>query len=144
MTTRIGKNGQLSKDRRHELGQRIEDGEPGTDIVQWLNLQPDVQAILQEQFAGRPIGEQNLSDWKQTGHVEWLRRRAAVIKVARASSPASSRGVPPRESPESVKFIRLNPTKSHQIRLKRSSSLICGARLCEPQHFRLKKTHEQL
>src|SRR5580698_4446633 len=59
MSTRIGKIGRLSKERRNELGQRIEDGLPGMEIVQWLNAQPDVQKILQAQFAGRPISEQN-------------------------------------------------------------------------------------
>jgi len=76
-TTRIGKIGRLSKDLRDELGQRIENGQPGTKIVYWLNHEPDVQDILKELFAGRPISEQNLSDWKQTGHLEWLRRQEA-------------------------------------------------------------------
>jgi len=76
-TTHTGKIGRLSKDRRHELSLRIEDGHPGADIVQWLNQQPDVQKILQDQFAGRPISEQNLSDWKRSGHCEWLRREEA-------------------------------------------------------------------
>src|SRR5271169_306061 len=75
--THIGKIGRLSTDHRHELGRRIENGEPGTDIVNWLNAQPDVREILEAQFAGRPITEQNLSDWKQTGHLEWLRRQEA-------------------------------------------------------------------
>src|SRR5580698_9834832 len=88
MSTRIGKIGRLSKERRHELGQRIEDGEPGTDIVHWLNSQPDVQKILQERFDGRPVSEQNLSDWKRGGHAEWLRREeareAALLLTERA------------------------------------------------------------
>jgi hypothetical protein len=88
MTTRIGKIGRLSKDRRHELNHRIEDGEPGTEIVQWLNNQPDVQKVLQEQFAGRAITEQNLSDWKQTGHVEWLRRQEAREAIGRLTEQA--------------------------------------------------------
>ena len=76
-TTHTGKIGRLSKDRRHQLALRIEDGHPGADIVQWLNQQPDVQKILHDQFSGRPISEQNLSDWKRSGHREWLRREEA-------------------------------------------------------------------
>jgi len=76
-TTHTGKIGRLSKDRRHQLSLRIEDGHPGADIVNWLNQQPDVQKILQDQFSGRPISEQNLSDWKHSGHREWLRREEA-------------------------------------------------------------------
>jgi septum formation inhibitor MinC len=65
----------LPKKLRDELGRRIEDGQPGTEIIQWLNDQPEVQAVLQERFDGRPINEQNLSDWKHHGHVEWLWRQ---------------------------------------------------------------------
>jgi hypothetical protein len=73
MTTRIGKIGRLPKTTRDELGRRIEDNELGADIVFWLNGQDDVKRILAEQFEGRAITEQNLSHWKQTGHLDWLR-----------------------------------------------------------------------
>jgi len=86
--THIGKIGRLPKDCRHELGHRIENGQPGTEIVRWLNAHPEVREILDAQFAGRPISEQNLSDWKQSGHLEWLRRQevheAALGLVERA------------------------------------------------------------
>jgi hypothetical protein len=81
--THIGKIGRLSKTRRHELALRIEDGQTGAQIVQWLNAQPDVQEILQQHFAARPITEQNLSDWKQTGHLEWRRRQEASEAATR-------------------------------------------------------------
>jgi hypothetical protein len=61
-----GKIGRLSKDRRNELAHRIENGETGAEIVNWLNAQPDVRKILEAQFAGRPISDQDLSDFKQT------------------------------------------------------------------------------
>jgi hypothetical protein len=32
-----------------------------------------VQDVLKEHFAGRPVTEQNLSDWKQGGYQDWLR-----------------------------------------------------------------------
>jgi DNA gyrase/topoisomerase IV subunit A len=76
-TTRIGKIGRLPKCCREELGRRIEDGEPGVSLVQWLNGRPDVQKVLAEQFEGRAITEQNLSDWKQGGHADWVRREEA-------------------------------------------------------------------
>jgi len=77
--THIGKIGRLPQDIRNQLGQRIEDGLPGTEIVQWLNGHPDVQQVLKDQFGGRPITEQNLSEWKQTGHPELLRRQEARL-----------------------------------------------------------------
>jgi hypothetical protein len=82
-TTHVGKIGRLSKYYRDELGRRIGDGEPGKEIVKWLNDQSRVQEVLKEQFGGRPITEQNLSEWKQTGHPEWLRREEARLFVTR-------------------------------------------------------------
>ena len=82
-TTHVGKIGRLSKYFRDEIGRRIEDGEPGKDIVNWLNEHSRVQELLKGQFGGRPITEQNLSEWKQTGHPEWLRREEARLFVTR-------------------------------------------------------------
>jgi hypothetical protein len=75
--THIVKIGRLSQTRRDQLGQRIEDGVPGAEIIAWLNQQPDVQQVLSDHFDGHPITEQNLSDWRQAGHLEWLRREEA-------------------------------------------------------------------
>jgi hypothetical protein len=72
-STHVGKIGRLPKCIRDMLGQRIEDGEPGKELVKWLNGNSRAQEILKEQFGGRLITEQNLSEWKQTGHPEWLR-----------------------------------------------------------------------
>ena len=91
-TTHIGKIGRLSKDTRIQLGQRLEDGLPGTEIVQWLNGLPDVQQVLQDQFAGRPITEQNLSAWKQAGHRDWLLREQARQSAERIAEQADALG----------------------------------------------------
>ena len=77
MSSRVSKIARLPKQIRHQLGQHLEDGRSGKDLVQWLNSQPDVQKIVAEQFNHSPISEQNLSDWKQSGHLEWLRRQEA-------------------------------------------------------------------
>jgi hypothetical protein len=75
--TRISKIARLPKSIRDQLGERIEDGQIGTHILQWLNAQPEVIKILQEHFDGRPINDPNLSDWKLRGHMDWLRLRDA-------------------------------------------------------------------
>jgi hypothetical protein len=81
--THVGKIGRLPKCIRDMLGQRIEDGETGKELVKWINGLSGVQRVLQEQFDGRLITEQNLSEWKQTGHPEWLRREEARLLVTR-------------------------------------------------------------
>jgi hypothetical protein len=77
MTTHVGKIGRLSKDCREELGRRIEDGHSGRELVDWLNGLTEVQAMLREKFGGRDINETNLSAWRQSGHLNWLRRQEA-------------------------------------------------------------------
>jgi hypothetical protein len=71
--TRTGKIARLPKSVRDELGHRLENGEPGNQLVEWLNAHPEVQKVLQDHFGGRAINEPNLTEWKQGGHVEWLR-----------------------------------------------------------------------
>ena len=53
----VGKIGRIPKCTRDELGRRIEDGEPGVAIAEWLHGLPGVQKVLLEQFGGRPITE---------------------------------------------------------------------------------------
>ena len=70
-----GKIGRLPKDLIEQLNRRLDDGEPGKDLVVWLNSLPPVQALIQSDFDGRPIREQNLSEWKKRGYREWQRRQ---------------------------------------------------------------------
>lgn len=86
--TRTGKIARLPKHVRDQLNRRIEDGEPGKQLVEWLNGLPGVQEVLQEQFGGRPVSEQNLSEWKPGGYQEWLRQeetRSLVSKLTEQS-----------------------------------------------------------
>jgi hypothetical protein len=71
--TRNGKIARLPWSIRDDLNRRLRDGEEGKRLVEWLNNVPEVQDALQEHFGGRPINEQNLSEWKQGGYEDWLR-----------------------------------------------------------------------
>ena len=73
--TGTGKIARLPWTIRDELNRRLRDGELGTQLVDWLNGVPEVQSVLKEQFGGRSISEQNLSEWKQGGYREWLARQ---------------------------------------------------------------------
>jgi hypothetical protein len=81
--THVGKIGRLPKSIRDDLGHRIEDSEPGRESVKWLNGETRVQEILKKQFGGRAVTEQNLSEWKQGGHPEWLRQEETRLLVTR-------------------------------------------------------------
>ena len=58
MTTRTGKIARLPKPVRDELGRRLQDGQPGKELVNWLNSLPAVQDVLKEQFAAHIIETQ--------------------------------------------------------------------------------------
>ncbi len=66
--TRIGKIARLPHALRETLNRRLQDGEPGTELVAWLNGLPAVKQALAKDFGGRPITEQNLSEWRQRGY----------------------------------------------------------------------------
>ncbi len=81
--TRIGKIARLPHELREQLNRRLQDGEPGAELVGWLNELPEVQTVLAEHFAGRPITEQNLSEWKTGGYGDWLAHQQALEAVGR-------------------------------------------------------------
>jgi hypothetical protein len=68
---RVGKIARLPNDIREELNRRLQDGEPGKQLLDWLNGLPKIQEILVAQFGGRPINKQNLSGWRWGGYLDW-------------------------------------------------------------------------
>jgi len=80
--SRIGKMARLPLAIRQELNQRLQNGEPGKDLIPWLNSLPEVQAVLAAQFSGQPIVKQNLSAWKQGGYEDWEEEQSALEAVA--------------------------------------------------------------
>jgi hypothetical protein len=79
--TRNGKIARLPRNIRHTLNARLDNGELGRPLIQWLNTLPEVQAILAADFEGRPINDQNLCEWKQGGYRDWQRRQEACNRV---------------------------------------------------------------
>ena len=72
MKARNGKIARIPLEIREQLNARLADGEPGNRLVEWLNSSPDVVRVMTEQFEGRPITENNLSEWRAGGYEEWL------------------------------------------------------------------------
>jgi len=92
MKTRTGKIARLPKPIREQLNARLENGEPGTALVTWLNQLPEVQKIITDQFAGLPIRPQNLSEWRQGGYQDWLRHQQREQRVQRIVEEGASLG----------------------------------------------------
>jgi hypothetical protein len=86
--TRTGKIARLPRELREQLNRRLHDGEPGTQLVVWLNSLPEAQAILAREFGARAISEQNLSEWNQGGYRDWLARQDALTQVRELAADA--------------------------------------------------------
>jgi len=69
--TRNGKIARLPADLRTELNQRLGNGEMIKPLAEWLNGPPKVQEVMQKSFEGRPINEDNISEWKNGGYRDW-------------------------------------------------------------------------
>jgi hypothetical protein len=50
---------------------------------------PEVQAIMAAEFGGKPITEQNLSEWKQGGYRDWLAKQEALEIAERLREDAT-------------------------------------------------------
>jgi hypothetical protein len=69
---RLGKIASLPLHLREELNGRLDDNEPGPDLLAWLNARPEARAMLkQPRFDGAPINDQNLTNWRQGGYSRW-------------------------------------------------------------------------
>jgi hypothetical protein len=85
---RRGKIARLPHAVRAELNQRLRDGAVGTELLAWLNALPEVQTVLREQFDGRPVNDQNLSDWRHGGYEEWLAKSADYEEARKTTEHA--------------------------------------------------------
>ena len=87
--TRIGKIARLPHSIREQLNLKLHDGVPAKSILPWLNSLPEAKAILAD-FDNCPISKQNLSEWKQGGHRDWLLQFNAAHFLQFIDPPSSS------------------------------------------------------
>ena len=87
--TRTGKVARLPRAVRDALNRRLQDGESGPPLLNWLNALPEVQSILAADFGGRPLNAQNLSDWRRGGYRDWLAQQEAMELTHRLAEDAA-------------------------------------------------------
>src|SRR5438477_4547899 len=73
-----GKIAHLPAGIQEQLNQRLQNGEEGPTILPWLNALPEVQEILAAKFEGLAISQQNLSEHKRRGFLDWEVRQEAL------------------------------------------------------------------
>jgi hypothetical protein len=74
----VGKIARLPSKIREELNLRIFENQYGSQILPWLNAQPEVAAIVGQFFNGHPVSENNLSEYKRNAYQKWKERRERV------------------------------------------------------------------
>lgn len=94
--TRNGKIARLPQSIREQINRRLQNGQPGKQIVAWLNTLPEVAAVMAAEFDGQPVNEPNLSHWRLGGYQDWEAQQDALEVVRRVSSDAAeiSRAAP--------------------------------------------------
>src|ERR1700689_5227547 len=90
--TRKGKIARLPQPIREQVNLRLQNGEEGKQIVEWLNTLPEVTAILATEFDGQPINEPNLSHWKSGGYRDWEEQQEALAAARSVSEEAGELG----------------------------------------------------
>ena len=84
-----GKIGRLPQAIQEGVNRRLANGEKARTLAAWLNALPEVQAVLAAEFAGKPIREQNLSEWRKYGYKQWLWHQQALAMTQEMASPLS-------------------------------------------------------
>lgn len=84
-----GKIARLPRNLRDELNHRIDNGEMGVRLVEWLNGLPEVKQVLQTHFPGREISEQNLTEWKANGYLHWQAQQEALARARELNANAT-------------------------------------------------------
>jgi hypothetical protein len=96
--THNGKIGRLPKAVQEQLNRRLDNGEKGRGLAAWLNSLPEVQAVVAGEFEGKPIREQNLSEWRKHGYKKWLWRQETLEmaqEMAAETGEFQMAGAPP-------------------------------------------------
>jgi hypothetical protein len=86
--TRNGKIARLPQVIREQLNRRLDDGEPGGGLLEWLNTLPAVQAVLASEFGGSRINAQNLSNWRRGGYQHWQKQQERRANVRQLTEDA--------------------------------------------------------
>jgi hypothetical protein len=69
--SRTGKIARLPLAIREQVNTRLQQGDTSRSIADWLNSEPSVKPILDHDFKGRPITENNVNQWRKGGFQEW-------------------------------------------------------------------------
>jgi hypothetical protein len=91
MRARVGKIARLPLVIREELNRRLLENQTAAVICAWLNSLPETKQVIAEfnagdgaraqKFPAGDIDDRNVSDWRQGGYNDWLRKRDRLLET---------------------------------------------------------------
>jgi hypothetical protein len=91
-TARNGKIAKLPRPIRDQINRCFDSGQSAVSIADHLNKLPEVKAMLEAHFEGRPIKPQNLCEWKAGGYRDWQMRQELLLKQSELAADAQEMG----------------------------------------------------
>jgi hypothetical protein len=79
---RRGKVSRLPVVLREEINRKLRDGISAREICSWLNDVPSCREVVDREFDGVAVSEENLSRWRSGGYLSWERRQEALEAIA--------------------------------------------------------------
>ncbi|HWV99201.1 MAG TPA: hypothetical protein VNZ64_05850 [Candidatus Acidoferrum sp.] len=101
----LGKLSRLPRQIRDQLNQRLDDAQEPNAILQWLNSLPEVQAVVNAHFDGKPIDGGNLSEYRKRAFRKSQIHRAA-LEFASGFAAQDSPDQPPAVLPRIEHFVQ--------------------------------------
>lgn len=78
---RPGKIARLPRGIREELNRRLQKGERGAPLADWLNGLPETQAALARDLGGPKITLKNLVEWEKGGFRDWRAKQDTESRI---------------------------------------------------------------
>ena len=86
---RDAKIARLPQPIREQINRRLQNGEAGQQIAEWLNTLPEVKGAMAAEFGGQPINETNLLSWKLGGYRNWEAQQESLEAVRQFGADAA-------------------------------------------------------
>ena len=101
-SARNGKIAKLPRHIRDHINRAFDSGQTAVYITEQLNKLPEVKATLEAHFGGRPITQNNLSEWKAGGYRDWLARQELLRQKSEFSADANELAETAKGLPDSL------------------------------------------
>jgi hypothetical protein len=89
-SNRNGKIAHLPRALRDRINLALYNRCPAKELAHALNQLPEVQAVMAQYFNGKPIRQQNISEWKLGGYRDWLHHRQILEQQRELTADAQA------------------------------------------------------